>query len=232
MARIALVGEPHPSVAAHQAIPLALARAAARAEIDLRWSWVETASLGAEPARALEPFQGLWCVPGSPYANTAGVLAAIRHARRRGLPYLGTCGGFQHALLEYAEDCWGVERPAHAELDPRAPDPLIAPLSCALVEAAGGIRLVPGSRLAAIYGAERAEERYRCRYGLSPRYARRLETGPLCVAARDEAGDVRAVELGGHPFFFATLFQPERAELEGRLHPLIAAFARAASGAA
>jgi len=32
------------------------------------------------------------------------------------------------------------------------------------------------------------------------------------------------VELEGHPFFIATLYQPERAVLTGRSHPLIAAY--------
>jgi len=43
---------------------------------------------------------------------------------------------------------------------------------------------------------------------------------------------VRALELQGHPFFVATLFQPERAALTGRLPPLVAAFASAAVDAA
>jgi CTP synthase (UTP-ammonia lyase) len=34
--------------------------------------------------------------------------------------------------------------------------------------------------------------------------------------------------LEGHPFFVATLFQPERAALENRLPPLVAAFVTAA----
>jgi CTP synthase (UTP-ammonia lyase) len=33
-----------------------------------------------------------------------------------------------------------------------------------------------------------------------------------------------------HPFFVATLFQPERAALGARLPPIVAAFVRAASG--
>jgi len=48
------------------------------------------------------------------------------------------------------------------------------------------------------------------------------------VAARDSTGDVRAVELDGHPFFVATLYQPERSGLAGRRHPLVAAFVDAA----
>jgi len=38
------------------------------------------------------------------------------------------------------------------------------------------------------------------------------------------------VELEGHPFFIATLYQPERAVLTGRSHPLIAAYVAASAG--
>ncbi len=97
------------------------------------------------------------------------------------------------------------------------------------MEVSGEVLIVPGSRLARVYGADRAEETYHCRYGLSPRYARLLEEGPLRIVARDRAGEVRAVELDGHPFFVATLFQPERSALAGKTHPLIEAFVEAAA---
>jgi len=170
-------------------------------------------------------------VPASPYADTAGALAAIRFARETGRPYLGTCGGFQHAIREYAAAAWGIARPAHAETDPGAADPVITPLACGLVEKSGVVHFAPGSRLARIYGTPRATETYHCRYGLSPRHAAGLDAGPLRVAACDDAGEVRAIELDGHPFFVATLFQPERATLEGRAQPLVAAFAAAAAAA-
>jgi CTP synthase (UTP-ammonia lyase) len=223
-ARIGLIGDRDPAVTAHRAIPLALelARQATAAPID--WTWVETPELVGEMGPELAGFAGLWCVPASPYRNTAGAIRAIRHARESGLPYLGTCAGFQHALLEYAEAVWKIESPAHAELDPEAEDPIIAPLSCSMVEKRGSIHLVPGTRLARFYGSEHADEGYHCSYGFSPTHAHRLEHGPLRVAARDDAGEVRAVELDGHPFFFCTLYQPERAALEGRSHPLIEAF--------
>lgn len=227
--RIGLIGDRDPTVTAHRAIEAALERAAHDASLPLVPVWHPTASIGDDAAAALAGFHGLWCVPASPYANTAGALRAIRVARETPIPFLGTCAGFQHALLEYAESVWGVDAPAHAELDPQADDPLIARLECALVERAGGVVLVQGTRLAAIYGTGEAIETYHCRYGLSAHWARRLDTGPLRVAARDTAGDVRAVELDGHPFFLATLFQPERAALAGRAHPLIAAFVRAAA---
>jgi CTP synthase (UTP-ammonia lyase) len=223
-ARVALIGDYDPAHVAHRAIPLALGLAAGAAGQPLAWAWVDTSTLVGDLTVHLETFDGIWCVPGSPYARTDGVLDAIRVARERGVPFLGTCGGFQHALLEYAGAVWGVTAPAHAELDPSAADPVIAPLACTLVEQSGTIRCEPGSRLLGIYGSSEAVEGYHCSYGLNSSCAGQLAGGPLRVAARDLAGDVRAVELDGHPFFVATLFQPERSGLEGRRHPLIAAF--------
>jgi hypothetical protein len=63
------------------------------------------------------------------------------------------------------------------------------------------VRLFPASRIAAAYGAEAAIESYRCRYGLNPKFRAELLAGPLRASADDETGEVRAVELDGHPFF-------------------------------
>ncbi len=90
------------------------------------------------------------------------------------------------------------------------------------------VRLLPGSRLAAAYGTEEIVEGYHCRYGLNPAFrAAMVSEGRLRVAAEDSRGEVRALEQDGHSFFVATLFQPERAALAGRLPPPVAAFVRA-----
>jgi CTP synthase (UTP-ammonia lyase) len=225
--RVALVGDYNPAAKAHQGIPRALALAC-EADRRCEWEWVHTSTLLEDPSEQLAAFHAVWCVPASPYANTRGALAAIRFARETGRVFLGTCGGFQHALLEYAEAVWGVAQPAHAELQPDAAAPVIAPLACALVEVSGEVHFDPGSRLAAIYGAPTAFEQYHCQYGLSPACRERLASGPLRLAGRDDGGDVRAIELDGHPFFVATLYQPERSALAGRRHPLVRAFVAAA----
>jgi len=226
--QIALIGDHNPAAKAHQAIPQALTLACEAGGPVCEAVWVHTATLRDDPSEQLAAFDGLWCVPASPYANTRGALSAIRFARQTARPFLGTCGGFQHALLEYAGAFWGIAKPAHAELEPDAVDPVIAPLACSLVEESGEIRFEVGSQLAAIYGVPSAVEGYHCRYGLAPGYSDRLATGALRIGGRDLEGEIRAVELRGHPFFFATLFQPERSAFAGRRHPLVKAFVDAA----
>jgi CTP synthase (UTP-ammonia lyase) len=118
----------------------------------------------------------------------------------------------------------------HAETAPDSTRTVIAPLQCALVEATRTVRLFPGTRIASAYGTNETTEGYRCRYGLNPEFQVALVAGPLRAAADDETGEVRALELEGHPFFVATLFQPERAALTGRLAPLVVAFLGACAG--
>ena len=225
---IALVGDYDAGVTAHRAIPLALQLAGADLGVDVRFTWHHTAQLGPQPERVLAGSAGIWCVPGSPYASTAAALSAIQFARVQPRAFLGTCGGFQHALVEYAQGALGIVGAAHAELDGNAPDPLITPLSCALVEQAGEVSLVPGSLLATAYDATTAVEEYHCRFGLAPDHEGILRDG-LRAVARDSEGQVRAVELDGHPFFVATSFQPERAALAGTTPPVVRAFVRAAA---
>jgi CTP synthase (UTP-ammonia lyase) len=91
------------------------------------------------------------------------------------------------------------------------------------------VHLVAGSRSARAYGVARIEEGYHCRYGLGAAFRAAIEGSPLRIAAVDDAGDVRALELDGHPFFVATLFQHERAALDGRCPTLVRAFVDAAA---
>ena len=225
---IGLVGDHNTSVPAHVAIPLALQMAARSLDIEVDHEWVPTEEITSTDR--ISAFDGLWCVPGSPYRSMDGALLAIRHARENRTPFLGTCGGFQHAVIEYARNVLGWSDAEHAESSPDAGRAVISPLACGLLEDVGAIQLLPGTRIASAYAATKTAEAYLCRYGLNPDFRAALLSGPLREAAVDEAGDLRAVELDGHPFFVATLFQPERAALRGASAPLVTAFVRACAG--
>ena len=225
---VGLIGDYSAAVTAHRAIPVALQRAADALGIDLGFEWIPTEEITS--VARVSGFDGLWCVPASPYRNMDGALLAIRHARESGVPFLGTCGGFQHAIVEYARNVLGWADAEHAETAPGSDRAVISELACALVEATGVVRLYAGSRIASAYGAREATEGYRCRYGLNPAFQAALVAGPLRAAADDETGEIRAVELDGHPFFVATLFQPERAALTGRPAPLVVSFVSACGG--
>ena len=118
----------------------------------------------------------------------------------------------------------------HAETDPGAPLRLIAPLACSLVERSDEILLAEGGQFRRAYGRERITEGYHCSYGLNRDYESRIFRDALQATAHDRNGEVRGVELAGHPFFVAALFQPERRALTGEVPPLVAAFVAAMAG--
>ena len=213
---------------AHQAIPRALELSATAACSSITNGFPPRKSA---TDRGLLPSTASWCVPASPYRDREGALRAIRFAREQRRPFLGTCGGFQHVIIEYARNVLGWADAEHAEETPTAARPVITPLACALVEKTDTIRLSPGSILAKAYGRLEATEGYHCRYAINPAFLPSIVSGPLRTTAQDQNGEVRAVELEGHPFFVATLFQPERAALAGTLPPLVAAFIRAIASA-
>lgn len=219
---IGLVGDRDDARVAHRAIPIALELASAALHVRVEHEWIPTPD--AARVERLSRLDGVWCVPGSPYAGPQGALSAIRRARENALPFLGTCGGFQHAVIEYARNALGWSDAVHGESPSGTGRVVISPLACGVLEGGGVVRPLAGTRLAAAYGAGEVEEEYLCSYGVNPDLRVALVAGPLREAATDLAGDLRAVELDGHPFFVATLFQPERAALRGALPPLVAAF--------
>jgi CTP synthase (UTP-ammonia lyase) len=224
---IALIGDYDSEVIAHRAIPLAIELASREIEEPLLVAWLPTEPLVSASDEVLSQYAGFWSVPGSPHQSMDGALRAIRFAREKKVPFLGTCAGFQHALIEYARSVLGLSDADHQESNPTAQIPLIAPLRCALVEVEDRIFLREGSRAAQIYGRTTIDEPYHCRFGLNREHATKFENGSLRISGVDAQGEARVVELKDHAFFFGTQFQPERAALRGCNHPLVAAFVAA-----
>ncbi|MFY0727634.1 CTP synthase [Pseudomonas sp. NFX15] len=223
--RIALIGDYDPQVTAHQAIPVALEMTAKHVGLNLQGQWLATDEI--HTGTPLHTFDGFWCVPASPYRSTDGALTAIRFAREQRRPFLGTCGGFQHAVLEYARNVLGWADAEHGETAPDATRALLTPLTCSLVEAVDTIHLREGSLIAQAYETSEIREGYRCRYGVNPQFEAALLERELHAVGFDSEQGLRAVELRSHPFFIATLFQPERAALKGVLPPLVRDFVSA-----
>ena len=226
-ARVALVGDRSANVRAHARIPVLIEALLRREGIALDAYWIATPE--AEECD-LSGFDAIWVVPGSPYASADGAIAAVRTARERRIPFLGTCGGFQHALLEYARHVCGLLSVQNAEVTPQARDQLIVPLECSLVGHEEAVMVVPGTLAAKITGPGRRTERYHCAYGLNPAYLDALTGGGLRFSGFDDSGQVRIMELPGHPVVFGTLFQPELHGDGTHPHPVIAALAAAAAG--
>jgi len=106
----------------------------------------------------------------------------------------------------------------------------IAPLACSLIGEEREVTCVPGTRLAAICGTAPFTGFHWCNYGLADAFVERLADAGVVVSAHAPDAGVEGIELPDHPFFVATLFQPQIGALAGApLHPLITAFVQEAA---
>ncbi|MDF2680346.1 MAG: hypothetical protein K0R47_1536 [Brevibacillus sp.] len=230
MYRIGLIGDYNPEVVAHVAVPQAIELAANDLGQQVEVEWIATPTLEHSFAEKLSRYHALWTVPASPYKSKDGALHGIRFARENRVPFLGTCGGFQHMVIEFARNVLRLSEADHAEDNPTASMLLVAPLTCTVSQQIHTFHLTAGTKVASIYGKLEISEQYGiCNYGVNPAFAPLLTEAGLRIAGVDANGEVRLMEYEQHPFFVGTLFQPERSALQGIVHPLIREFVRQAT---
>lgn len=236
--RVAVFGEYNEQIPGHRTIGPALRHSG----YAISEQWIPTTELqGASADHRLAGFDGYWAAPGSPYASFDGMLRGIQFARERDLPFLGTCGGFQYALIEFARNVLGIENANSAENEPGDDNIVITPISCPAPNRGAGdprlvgintLSLVPGTRTHEFFGRDTAGEAYFCNFEVNPAFEQRLTNAGIVVGARGPQNEIRSVELHDRTFFFASLFQPQLTSTPENPHPLITAFARAAVAAA
>lgn len=89
--RVGIMGDLNPRLRYHLATNQALAHAGRTLSVAVDCAWLPTESLdNAHFETTLEPFDALWCAPGSPYNSMQGALKAIQFAREKGRPFIGT----------------------------------------------------------------------------------------------------------------------------------------------
>jgi len=230
-ARIGVVGEFEPDFAPHTAIDTAVehALAAEPSRPPIALEWVPTSDAEHLSEEELAAYAGWWIAPGSPYRSMDGALRIIRYAREHDVPLLGTCGGYQHVVLEYARNVLGFADAAHAEYDPYASDLFITALSCSLVGQTMTVMVRKNTTAAGLYLSSRITEKFYCNFGLNLNHLPALTAAGLVVSGTDQDGEPRILELPSLRYFLATLFVPQTSSTPEAPHPLIVGFLRAAT---
>jgi CTP synthase (UTP-ammonia lyase) len=237
--RIAILGDYDPKSPTLPSIEKSLQHSSTKLNQPLESQWIGTLSLldqGIE--KRLETFDGIWGAPGSPYQSFDGMLKGIEFARRRDWPFLGTCGGFQYALIECARNVLGIKDADSAENNSGSKNLIITPVACAVPD--GGkapklfgpipeIRLRPGSYLQSFYRQDSVTEEFFCNFEVNREYEWAAIEAGFPVVARGPKGEIRAIESPTHRFFVATLFQPQLSSKPGKPHPVVMAFVQAAA---
>lgn len=226
---VAVIGDFDSSYAPHVATDNAISHSAKLLGLQARVTWLATESLEAD-LRTVTTADALWCAPGSPYRSLRGALAALRFGRESHVPTLGTCGGYQHIVLEFARNVLGFHDAQHAEYDPYGSRLFISSLTCSLAGLTMPVNLEPGSLAAQCYGECRVYEKYYCNFGLNANYRTALEEGGLRVTGLGDDEEARVLELPGHPYYIATLFVPQTRSTVEEPHPLVTRLLSQAAG--
>ncbi|WP_321473115.1 hypothetical protein [uncultured Paludibaculum sp.] len=221
---IGIIGDFDPGSETHRATNDGLRHAGEALQLNVQAVWLPT-----DGQQSFDGYAGLFCAPGSPYKSLDGALAGIRHARENDVPFLGTCGGFQHLVIEYARNVMGLREASHAGSDPYASCLFVTRLSCSLVGQSMEVSITPGSRAAKVLGSETTTEAYYCNFGLNPEYQQALAVAGLRISGVDQEGAARIVELPGHRYFLGTLFVPQARSKPGAPHPMVVELCRAAA---
>jgi CTP synthase (UTP-ammonia lyase) len=222
---LAIIGDYDPLFRPHVVTNEAIAHSLKSLQDELSIEWVNTDIIEDDFERLKQSCHGFWIAPGSPYKSMAGALRVIEYARVHNIPTLGTCGGFQHMIIEFARNVIGIEDAAHAEYDPYASNLVVKHLSCSLRGKTLPINITDKKSLVyQIYSADEIEESYYCNFGLNPTYQSIIDNNGFKVAGIDINNEARMLELQGHCFFIATLFVPQGNSTLEKPHRLVTAF--------
>ncbi|MGI9297964.1 MAG: CTP synthase [Gammaproteobacteria bacterium] len=243
-AKIALVGKYGDLMDSYKSLTEALWHAGVHSGVYADIAHVDADS-EEDAAGKLDGFDSV-LIPGAfGVRGVEGKIAAARHARENGVPFLGICIGMQTAVIDFARNCAGLPDAHSTEIRPDSRAPVVALLREWKRGGGDGRDKAPGDlggtmrlggevcrlsgRLAEIYGAEEVEERHRHRYEFNDEYLPQLSAAGLRVAARSPDGLVEAVEIPEHPWFFGVQFHPEFTSDPIHSHPLFKSFIAAAA---
>lgn len=223
--KIGVVGEYYENFEPHTSLNKSLDYL--RGEYDFEYEWIETELVEAKGDRLLKGYAGIWSAPGSPFKSLAGALRAITFARSHDIPHLGTCAGFQHAVLELARNVLGFEDAQHEEYAAQSSRLFVSEMACSLAGKSMDVYLKKGTRAHRLYGTDDAKEDYYCNFGINPSFRQYLVHPQIAVSGVDQDDEIRIIELPGHRFFLITLFVPQTRSRPGSPHPLIGGFVTA-----
>ncbi len=254
--RVAVVGKYTQLEDAYKSISEALTHGGMANRVRVKTEWVDSEMLErGDVAGQLKDFNAVLVPGGFGERGTEGMIAAAKYAREKKVPYLGICLGMQMAVIESARNTAGLPDAGSEEFDHEAGEQRFTPVVYHLKEWVQGnhkverklsddkggtmrlgaytATLIPGTKIADIYGSSQIEERHRHRYEVDATYRDQLEEGGMTFSGMSPDGRLpETVELKDHPWFIGVQFHPELKSKPFDPAPLFADLVRAAKDSA
>ncbi len=183
--------------------------------------WINTQKISKE---MIYRSDGFLIIPNIPHSNLDNIIKVIKFARENNIPCLGTCGGFQFIIIEYARNILGFQNAHHEEYNTNSTELIITKSSCSLRGRRMELNLNPNSKVASLYHMKNIKEKYYCNYKINPKYIQIIKNSSMNIAGIDSEGEIRVIEIDNHPFFIGTLYVPQANSTYQNPHPLLNGF--------
>ncbi|VVC01277.1 CTP synthase [uncultured archaeon] len=224
---------------AYVSVKEALVHAGAHYSSKVNVKWVETSDIEAGKATAKELLEGCdgIIVPGGfGSRGTEGKIACIKHAREKGLPFLGLCYGMQMAVVEWARHKAGMEGANSSEISPETKYPVIDLLpeqrnikdkGATMRLGAWECKLKKGTKSHDAYGTDTISERHRHRYEVNNDLVDRIAASGLIISGTSPDGKIVEIIEWPDGFGIGTQAHPELKSRLERPAPLFVSFVKA-----
>ena len=244
---IAIVGKYTGLKDAYKSLNEALVHGGIANNVSVNIEWIEAEVFeGEDPAPHLEGVDGILVPGGFGERGAEGKILAAKFARERNVPYFGICFGMQMACIEAARNLAGIPNASSTEFGPTE-EPVVGlmtewmrgneleqrqlngNLGGTMRLGAYDATLLPGSRIAEVYGDTQISDRHRHRYEVNTAYRERLEAAGLRFAGLSPDGLLpETVEYPNHAWFIGVQYHPELKSRPFDPHPLFRSFIAAA----
>lgn len=244
---IAVVGKYTSLLDSYKSLAEALTHGGIANNVKVKLDWIDSEIFEDDSAvQRLENVHGILVPGGFGSRGTEGKIRAAQFARERKVPYFGICFGMQMAVIESARNMAGIVDAGSTELG-KPGNPVVGLMTEWMrgnmlekrtegTDLGGTMRLgtypaklIPGSKVAEVYGTTDITERHRHRYEVNVYYKERLEACGMLFSGLSPDGELpEIVEIPDHPWFIGVQFHPELKSKPFDPHPLFTSFIKAA----
>ncbi|MDE1147760.1 MAG: CTP synthase [Azospirillaceae bacterium] len=245
---IAVVGKYTSLLDSYKSLAEALTHGGIANNVKVKLDWIDSEIFeGGGAVQRLEGVHGILVPGGFGERGSEGKIRAAQFARERNVPYFGICFGMQMAVIEASRHLAGLDDAGSSEFGHKYKHPVVGlmtewvrgndtekrgadgDLGGTMRLGAYACQLLPGTKVAEVYGANHIEERHRHRYEVNITYKDQLEQVGLKFSGLSPDGELpEIVEIPSHPWFIGVQFHPELKSKPFEPHPLFTSFIRAA----
>ena len=204
-------------------------------------AWLDTTELEKKPNKlsTLKKYDGVIVPGGFGKRGIEGKIAVADYCRKKNIPYLGLCLGFQVAVIAFARSVCKLKGANSTEFEPKCKHPVIdllpeqkeiSGLGATMRLGGHDVELIPGTIAHKIHGKQSfIRRRFRHRYELNPNYIEILEKHGMVFSGKAPDKQVMQIlELPNHAFYMACQYHPEFTSRPLKPDPLFFHFIKAA----